>query len=70
MEEKMDLTRFYTKQIDYMEAELKTSHNIREILNKNNDRLKSEIESLAKIVRTSRHHFKELEVCDFDNLQA
>ena len=53
-----------------MQTELKTSHEIRDIFRKNNDRLKNEVETLAKIVRTSRNHFKELEVCDFDGLTA
>ena len=66
----MDLTKFYTKQLDFMQTELKTSHEIRDIFRKNNDRLKNEVETLAKIVRTSRNHFKELEVCDFDGLTA
>lgn len=68
MEEKMELTAYYTKQIDFLQAELNTSHKIREILTKNNTRLKGEIDTLAKIIRTSRNHFKELEVCDFDGL--
>ena len=42
-EEKMDITDFYTKQIDYLKAELGTSKQIREILQVNNEKLKQEI---------------------------
>ena len=69
-EEKMDITDFYTKQIDFLQTELKTSKQIREILDGNNAKLKTEIETLAKIVKTSRNHFKELEKCDLDALNA
>lgn len=67
-EEKLDLTNYYNNQIEYLQAELKTSHTIRGILDKNNNKLKSEIETLAKIVKTSRNHFKELELTDFEGL--
>ena len=66
----MDITDFYTKQIEFLQAELKTSNNIRDILTRNNEKLKKEIETLAKVVRTSRNHFKELEKCDLDALNA
>lgn len=69
-EEKLEITDFYTKQIDFLSAELNTSKKIREILQKNNDKLKQEIQTLAKIVRTSRNHFKELEKCDLEALNA
>ena len=64
----MDITDFYTKQIDYIQAELKTSNMIRDVQTKNIDKLKKEIETLAKIVKTSRNHFKELEKCDLEAL--
>jgi len=51
-----------------LETELKTSNTIREILEKNNHKLKKEIETLAKIIKTSRNHFKELEKCDLEAL--
>lgn len=69
-EEKLDLTQFYTKKIELLEAELKTSCQIRDILEKNTTKLKGEIETLAKIIRTSRNHFKELETSNFDALDA
>ena len=39
------------------------------MVEKHNESLKAEIETLAKVVRTSRNHFKELEKVDFENLQ-
>ena len=68
-EEKLDITEFYTKQIDMLETELKTQKQIRKMVEKHNENLKAEIETLAKVVRTSRNHFKELEKVDFENLQ-
>ena len=69
-EKVLDLTNYYSKQIDYLVAEVETSHKIRDILRLNNDKLKSEIETLAKVVKTSRNHFQRIELCDFDNLKA
>ena len=66
----MDITEHYTKQIDFLTAELTTSKKIREMMQINNDKLKKEIETLAKIVKTSRNHFKELEKCDLEALSA
>ena len=51
-----------------IETELKTSNTIREMLTKNNKKLKGEIGTLAKVIKTSRNHFKELEKCDLDAL--
>lgn len=68
MESQLDLTEFYNKKIEFLQTELKTSAAIREIQDKNNTKLKSEIATLAKIVKTSRHHYKELEKCDLEAL--
>ena len=67
-EEKMDLTKYYNDQIRLLHSEIKTSHSIRDILTNNNKMLKSEIETLAKIIKTSRNHFKNLEQCNFESL--
>ena len=68
LETQHDLTQYYHNKIDFLETELTTSTKIREMLDKSNAKLKSEIETLAKIVKTGRLHFKELENCDFDAL--
>ena len=67
-EEKMDLTKYYNDQIRLLESEIKTSHSIRDILTNNNKMLKSEIETLAKVIKTSRNHFKNLETCNLESL--
>ena len=67
-EEKMDLTKYYNDQIRLLESEIKTSHSIRDILTNNNKMLKTEIETLAKVIKTSRNHFKNLEQCNFESL--
>ena len=64
----MDLTKYYNDQIRLLHSEIKTSHSIRDILTNNNKMLKSEIETLAKIIKTSRNHFKNLETCNLDSL--
>ena len=38
------------------------------MLEKSNTSLKSEIQVLAKVIKSSRLHFKELETCDFEAL--
>ena len=69
VESQLGLTVFYNKKIDFLETELATSIAVRQIQEKNIGKLKGEIETLAKIVKTSRRHFKELEKADFDALQ-
>lgn len=70
MEAQVDLTAFYHQKIDYLEAELHTSNKIRDMLEISSNKLKSEISTLAKVVKSSRLHFRELENCDFKSLNA
>ena len=68
LEAQVDLTTFYHQKIDYLEAELVTSAKIRDMLEKNNLKLKEEIKTVSKVIKTSRMHFKELENCDYEAL--
>ena len=67
-ESNLDLTKFYHQKIDYLQTELTLAQKIRGILESNVEKLKGEITTLARIVRTGRQHFKELEKTDFDSL--
>ena len=65
----MDLTEFYTKKIDIMEAEIKTNQHVITVLQERVADQCSQIDVLTKVVRTSRNHFKEVEKADFETLK-
>lgn len=68
LESQLDLTTFYNQKIEFLQQELTTSENIREKLSQQNVKMKDEIKTLAKVIKTSRLHFKELETCDYEEL--
>ena len=64
----IDITSFYNKKIEFLKEEINLSNKIRGVLEQNIEKLKGEIVTLTKIVRTGRNHFKELETCDYESL--